>query len=302
MYLGEIGTATATSAVSSLAIPITTAAAAGHTIVGGVSWESSAAAIPAGISVADDRGNSWAVEVSAGGSGNATVAVAQFRSQLTTGLQVGDHVTISIGETRTRWAAVLEDFDDGIAASPLDQTVANDAPGAATALTSGVTADTTQPSELLVATFGFPAARGPVTPGTGWDASTLVETAAGSANRAVIMLWKYATETGPQEATATLSSSGTYAGGMATYKTTAAPVANIAQVRLSVPNPGQIPVANIAQVRFAAPRPATGSARIAQVHLTIPAASGQRPPSGIKVLSGGALWEAGLYVARDGEI
>jgi hypothetical protein len=269
-----------------------------------VVWESGAGSVPTISSVTDSKGNTYIADVSAGGSGNATVACAIFRARVTTALQADDTVTVTIsGGTRNRWLIQVDDFDD-VDTSPLDQTQHADNPGASTALSTGATDATSQAYELAYAAFGFPAGRGPVAPGDGWTAGTLLETTGSGSLRALQALWMYTSATGAQTATATLTSSGTYCGAIATYKATSTspPVGRVSQVALTVPQAGAAAVGRVSQVKLQTPPGVTGVGRVSQIALTVPAAPGQAPYSGIKVASSSVLRNAAIQVARNGAV
>lgn len=301
-HVATIGTGKSNTAVSSLAVTLTAGAAAGHTVVGAVAWESSAGTIPTIASITDTRGNTWVVDVLAGGAGNVTDAVMVFHGRVATALQTGDTITVAIsGGTRSRWAMQVDDFDD-VTVSPIDKTAHNDNPGASTALSSGVTAATSQPYELLYAAFAFPSARSPSV-SSPWSGGPDVETTAGSADRALQTIWRYSSTTGTKEGTLTLGSNGTYCGAIATYKATnlSPPVARVSQVKLSVPQPGAAKVARVSQVKLSLPQAPTGVARVSQVKVTVPAAAGQLPYSGLKAItSSGTFVDGGLAIVQDG--
>lgn len=216
-HVARIGTGTVSSGSSTGAITLTAGAAIGETVVVGLGWESGVGAIPTITSVVDDAGNTYTVDRTAGGAGNSTVAVALARAGVTSALDVGDTITVTIsGGTRARWALVAESFDDVAASSPLDKTAAVDN-GNDSSLTSGTTAATTQADELLVALWGFGQGR-TVTIPDGWSGGAKVESAAGSSDRAVQLIYRYVTSTGTQEGTLGIAPSGVYAGLIATYR------------------------------------------------------------------------------------
>lgn len=195
----------------------------GRTVYAAAVWESGAGTIPPITSVTDDRGNTWTVDKTSGGSGNGTVAAMLARARVTTQLEIGDEITVLLGETRTRWALQGDSFDDVNATSPLDKTAANNNPGSASSLSSGTTTATAQAYELAIAVFGFGPGRTVTIPtGAGWAGTAKVETNAGSTDRAMQVIYKYTAATGTQEGTLTLSSASTYTGLVATYKATAA--------------------------------------------------------------------------------
>lgn len=306
-HLATIGTKTQNTAASSVSITLTAGAAVGTTVLVGIIWEAGGGTgVPTISAVTDSRSNSYSTtpDVTAGGATNSTVAGAVLRTRVTTALQVGDTITVTVsGGTRSRWCLQADSFDD-VNTTPLDktQTTGNTAPSG-TALATGATATTSQANELVYAIFGFGSGR-TVTIPPGWSGGAKVETTAGSSDRALQVAWQYVNSTGAQQGTLTLSTSSTYTAAVATYKyTPAGPLAvRISQVSLEVPNPSDAPLVRISQVAFEVPAAAVGTVRIAQVSLEVPAAPGQRPPTGIKVLTDGVLREAGLSVAGQGEI
>lgn len=302
-HLGTIATGTLSTTSSSITLTLTAGAPVGATVLLGIAWDApSPGGVPTISSVVDSRGNSWSTTPDMSVAAGTTVAVGGLRARVTTALVAGDTITVTISSAaRGRWAAQADCFDD-VNTSPLDKTATN-APSSSTALSTGVTAATVQATELVYCVFGFGGGR-TVTIPAGWTGGPKVETSAGSGDRGLQVIHKYVSATGTQEGTLTLSTSSTYAGAIATYKSTPSgpAVARVSQVSLEVPNPGDAPLARIAQVAFEVPAAPVGAARIAQVSLEVPAAPGQRPPTGIKVLDGGVLREAGLSVAAHGEI
>lgn len=214
-----IGTVTAANTVG--AVTLTAGARVGQTVVGAIAWESSGGTIPTISSVVDSRGNTWTTDVSAGGAGNTTVAVAIFRTRVTTALQVGDTITVTLSASRIRWAMQYDAFDEPLP-SALDKTAVNNNPGSDTNLVSGTTAAITQPFELVYAAFAMGVGRGPVIP-AGWQGSASVETAVGSTDRALQVIYQFTSAAGAQQAPLTLTTASTYAAGVATYKAWAPP-------------------------------------------------------------------------------
>jgi hypothetical protein len=198
------------------AVTLTSAVPAGYTVCGAIAWESAAASIPTISSVVDSRGNSWSADILAGGAGNATAACGIFQARITTALQVGDTITVTLSASRSRWAMQYDSFDD-LLVSPLDKTAHNDNPGSSASLDTGTTASTTQPYELVYGAFGFNSARTATIP-AGWFGTAQVNTSAGSSDRAVQAIYRYTAATGTQQGTATLDTAGIYAACAATYK------------------------------------------------------------------------------------
>lgn len=217
-----LATATQNSGATSKAITVPFAVPIGHTLIIACVWESAAGAVPVISSVVDSRSNTYTTTPDASVNAGTTVSCAILRGRITTALQVGDTITITIGSSRARWAVEIDQFDDIIAASPLDKTATN-APASSANLSSGVTAATAQASELAVAIFGFGAGR-TVTDLGGWSGGAKVESSAGTTDRGLQVTHRYVSTTGTQEGTVIISSASTYAAAIATYKIPAQPV------------------------------------------------------------------------------
>lgn len=303
-HLGTIGTKTQNSSASSVSITLTAGAPVGSTVLVGIVWEAGGAAgVPTISAVTDSRSNSYSTtpDVTAGGALNSTVAGAILRTRVTTALEIGDTITVTIsGGTRSRWAMQADAFDD-VDESPLDKTATtgNTAPSG-TSLSTGTTATTSQAHELVYAIFGFGSGRTPTVP-SGWTGGDKVETSAGSTDRGLQVIHKYVSAAGAQEGTLTLSSSSTYTAAVATYTYTPAdpPVARVSQLKLTVPQAGEAPVARVAQLKFTVPQGVLGKVQVSQLKLRVPTAAGQAPYTGLKAKVDGKLWNSEIWAAGD---
>ena len=304
-HLGTLGTKIQNTGASSVAITLTAGAAVGSTVLVGIIWEAGGGTgVPTISAVTDSRSNSYSTtpDVTAGGATNTTVAGAVLRAKLTTALQVGDTITVTIsGGTRSKWAMQADAFDDVNASTPLDKTATtgNTAPSG-TSLATGSTAATSQANELVYAIFGFGSGRTVTVPG-GWTGGAKVETTAGASDRALQVIHKYVAATGAQQGTLTLSTSSTYGGAVVTLKVTPAvvpPVARVSRVKFTVPNPSDASFVLVSQVKLTTPQPAVGEVRVSQVKFTVPAGD-SAPYTGLKVARDGGWWNAGVSVLGD---
>lgn len=218
-YVGLVATGTASTSTLTASATVNMPVPAGQTVLGGCVWESAAGSIPAGISVGDTRGNAWTVDSSAGGASNVTDACAQFRARITTALQAGDSITVSITTaTRSVWAMQFDAFDD-ITAASVDQTAAPTNNAAGTAMSVGPTGTLTQVYELAYGVFGFNGARtSSVSPP--WSGSAQVTGGSGTL-RAIQCVYQYTNATTALTSAASQSSSSVYCGTLVTYKATA---------------------------------------------------------------------------------
>lgn len=303
-HLGTLGTKTQNTSASTVAITLTAGAPVGSTVLVGIAWEAGGGTgVPTISAVTDSRSNTYSTtpDVTAGGALNSTVAGAVLRTRVTTALQIGDTITVTIsGGTRSRWAMQADAFDD-VDASPLDKTATtgNSSPSSATPST-GTTAATSQARELVYAIFGFGSGR-TVTVPSGWTGGPKVETSAGGTDRALQVIHKYVATVGTQEGTITLSSSSTYAAAATTYTATPAdpPVARVSQLKLEVPQAGEAPMARVSQLKLTVPQGVLGRVQVSQLRLTVPSTPGQAPYTGLKAKAGGKLWNSEIWAAGD---
>jgi len=218
--VATVGTGTVIANNATGATTVSTAVGVGKTLLGAIAWENAATVVPTVNSISDSRGNSYTFDIGAGT--DSTVAVGIFRSApLTTALQISDTISIVLSATRSRWCMAWFAFDDILTQpAPPDQTGKEDNPSNFFNLSpyGGATPSLTVPYQLVFAVEGFPAPRGP-TVNAPWTGLTLVETAAGSANRACQPFYQYVNSVNPVDTTGavSLSTNGTYAGALATY-------------------------------------------------------------------------------------
>lgn len=216
-YLGVVASGIVTvSGTTQQTLTVATAVAAGGTIIGSVTWDSADNTVPTVSSIVDSRGNNYATDEQV--AGGTTVALVQFRGKISNALEVGDTITITISPAHFRWATKVLGFNDVLQAlgdNPLDAHVNNPAVNS-TSMYSGQVA-TTQDRILLVASHGLGINRTFTAPG-GWTDTTSVETNAGSADRAVKMLFRYVTTIGTYSETTTISPTGTNVGILCAYK------------------------------------------------------------------------------------
>lgn len=215
-HRGRLGTNTVESAGGVGTIPVGQPVPVGQTVLGAVVWSQDSTSLPTVSSITDSRSNSYAIDVPAG-AGNSTASCVILRGTITTPLQVGDAITVTIGGTRQRWCLQADAFDD-LLSSPLDRAAATDT-GSSASLVTGTTAATQQPYELAYAAWGF--GRGSsqnVTNVGGWNSDPQVNTTSGTVQRGLQVAHIYLTSTGAVQGTATMSASTTYAGCVATYR------------------------------------------------------------------------------------
>lgn len=287
-HVATVGTKIQSASATTVSLTLTAGVAVGHALIVGAAWESAAGVVPTITSIADSRGNAYTVEESA--NAGVTVAVAIIRARVTTALQAGDTITITVSASRSRWLLQADDFDD-LKTAPLDVHAGNSTGASSASCTTGTTANTTQAGELLYALWAFGPGR-TVTLPQGWSGGAKLETTAGATDRGMQAAWSYVDGTGPKSATLGLSSASVYAGAITTYKTTAAAVGRVGQLRMEAPLPGQAAVARVAQLCMQVPAPVgVGVARVAQLQLLAPTRPGQPPYSGIKSLVDGKFYD-----------
>lgn len=292
-HLGVVGTAIQSSSADEVTLTLDQAVPVDATILLAIAWDSpSPGGVPTISSVTDTGGNSWSTTPDVSAHADVTVAVAILRTRVTTELDQGDTITVTIDDARGRWCMQADAFDD-IVASPLDETTSND--DSSSALSTGTTGTTSTPHQLLYAVFGFGGGRDVTVP-EGWTGADKLETSAGSGNRALQVTHRYVAATGAYEATLTLSTSSTYAAAMGTYEIVPPdPEARLSQLRIQAPNPGEARLARLSQLALVAPQAKVGEARLSQLRIQAPAGEGQ-PYTGLKIARDGAWWNAGVHV------
>lgn len=292
-HLGVVGTAIQSSSADEVTLTLDQAVPVDATILLAIAWDSpSPGGVPAITGVADTGGNSWSTTPDVSAHADVTVAVAILRTRVTTELDQGDTITVTIDDARGRWCMQADAFDD-VVASPLDETTSND--DSSSALSTGTTGTTSTPHQLLYAVFGFGGGRDVTVP-EGWTGADKLETSAGSGNRALQVTHRYVAATGAYEATLTLSTSSTYAAAMGTYEIVPpGPEARLSQLRIQAPNPGEAKLARLSQLALVAPQAKVGEARLSQLRIEAPAGEGQ-PYTGLHIARDGAWWNAGVHV------
>jgi hypothetical protein len=154
----NVGTKTANGNTSKLALTIpATGVAAGNSIV--VALQAGVTATLAGVTCSDPVNGSYVRDAGAGGGDRPFVAVLSRHN--VAALAGGQTITCTFPKQRTGSAMSVSEFS-GLAAAALDRTTA--ATGTASGLqSSGLTATTTQASELV---YGLAYAPGGFTPAT----------------------------------------------------------------------------------------------------------------------------------------
>lgn len=215
-YLGVVASGVLQASNTVQNLTVATAVPAGGTGVGAICWDSSDNTVPVISSIVDNRGNVYVADDQV--AGGTTIALLQFRGKISNALEVGDTITITTTTQRIRWATKILGFDDVLQAMALSAMDAHDNNPTtnSTSMLSG-TVTTSQDKILLVTSHGLGIGRTFTAPG-GWTETTSVETAAGSADRAVKMLFKYATVAGTYSETTTISPTGTNGGIICAYK------------------------------------------------------------------------------------
>lgn len=162
-FVKRVGASGDVAPGTSLSVAVPAAGvAAGHTLIVTVAMDPALGTVSCG----DSQGNVYAVDADvANGSGTAGVRTVVCSAAVATPLGVGDTVTVSLPTVAARGMSV--DEFAGLAADALDRAAL--ASGASTMPSSGFTAATHQPDELLLAAIGTEAdATEPFVAGAGY--------------------------------------------------------------------------------------------------------------------------------------
>lgn len=217
-------TTSATTSSSSLALTVPRAVAAGSSIVLAAE-RADTSGNPVGLaSIVDSRSNTWVLnDAGSMRSGNEEVVVSH--AHLTTGLQVGDTITVTWNATNTRHLIVAHAVS-GLSAVAAEATsgttlTLNTSTGlnGSSSAPSGSTAGSTTSAQCVViaaVAFSNPAAA-PVSAGTGYTSGGSVVTTIGSGDRGLATEYKTTSVAGVQTAGFSFSASSVWAEAIAAY-------------------------------------------------------------------------------------
>jgi hypothetical protein len=204
------GNANTASTVSTLAVTVPAAGhAAGNILFVAIGTGQATVATPS--SVTDSKLNTYTID----NTTVATVAVTIARSTLTTPLVSGDTITAHWAATAALLTMDTAEFS-GVAASPLDQAVANTGT-ASTTLDGGTTLTLAQAIEVAFGAFMAVGSTGGSTAGAGW--TKLNDITVGTApNRGFVWEYQVTNSTAAIDSTATIVTAHSYSGLTTTYK------------------------------------------------------------------------------------
>jgi len=173
-------------------------------------------------SCADTRGNTWVKELDAlSGDSASHVHIALFRSRITTAIQVGDTITVTLSGASSRRSGVAMSVGGIRSPSPLDKT-ATATLTSTTAADSGLTANTAEAGEFAIGLCGSfdNNIDTPVTPGSGWTVEAAVGVAQANAAVTCALMYRSLTSIGQFKADLTWNETANQStAGIATYFT-----------------------------------------------------------------------------------
>jgi hypothetical protein len=211
--VGQIGTVSNTSGVAqdALSVTVNNAVPPGDTVVIGAGAQNNVTV----VSAADSRGNTYAVNATrqyTGATGGKSTT-ALISAHVTTGLQPGDTITVTLSKGNT-WGFVAEQWS-GLSA--LDRTGGADSAGAQTSTASvSTSAATTSASEAVFTvtmTTGWPG----LTAGPGYTETADMQLLNGSAKRELGFEYAVVSTTGVKTGTFTLGKTSYWVAAIATY-------------------------------------------------------------------------------------
>jgi hypothetical protein len=189
----------------------------GTLLVGRLACDSADSVNPT-LTVTDTRSNTWSNSDGPGAVSGVTVAERIFSCSVTTQIESGDTITVTLSTNRIRVPTRVDGFSGMATTSVLDKT--NQATGVSATPSPGATGTLSQADELIYVSFG--AGLRTFTPGTGYTNTGTVATAVGSSDRQSDAEFKFVTATTSQTPDASYSTSVTWAASVATYKVAAA--------------------------------------------------------------------------------
>src|SRR5438093_760910 len=215
----NIGKTGSTTTGTSLSVTVPAAdVAAGNRVIVSVALDPTAGT----VSCADSKGNVYAKDVDVTqGSGTSGVRSVIFSAPITAALVSGNTITVTHPSLAAR-AMSADEFSGLGTSGTLDKTAS--ATGSSTSPSSGTTATTSQPSELLIGAIDVETRGDTFTVGSGYTSLASISSASnGNATSNVTMNAEYriVSATGGYAANGTLGTARQWAAGIATYRAAA---------------------------------------------------------------------------------
>lgn len=217
---------TSTATGASLALTVPRAVSAGSSIVLSTARNDNSGSAVGLASITDSRSNTWALTDAAGmRAGNEEVVISH--AHLTTGLQVGDTITVTWNATSLGRhliiAHVATGLNTGVGAEATSGTTltlntSTGANGVGATVTASTTGSTTTAQCLVVAaTAATNQAAPPFTAASGYTAGPTVQTSSGANDRSLATEYKTTSAAGVQTAGGSWSTSTAWAEAVAAY-------------------------------------------------------------------------------------
>ncbi len=172
-----------------------------------------------GVTLADSKGNTYTKDADVtNGSGTSGVRTLVFSARVTVALTTSDRVTATFG-TSTAAKAISVHSVSGLVSVATDKT--STAIGNSSSPSSGNTATTSQPDELLIGAVGVEDKSNTMTAGASFTNLTQANTGSGgggSSNMIINSEYRIASATGAFAASGTLTAAAQWAAAIVTYK------------------------------------------------------------------------------------
>ncbi len=191
--------------------------------------------------VTDSRGNVYTVDARRS-STTSSVNTNIVSAPVTTALVGGDTIRITFNDSMSIRLALATEWRGLAAGTRLDRTATNQASG--TSLSSGTTAATTQPSELVIGAFAGGVNATFTATGGATAFATQLRSSLGSTYRTQWQEYRIVSAAGAYSATGTATRSSQYAGAVATYRaqTDASPPSTPPALTAGTPTTSAIPL------------------------------------------------------------
>jgi hypothetical protein len=219
----DVFTATSTTLSTTIAVTVPRAVASGKKLILATVRTDSAGLTGGVSSITDSRGNSYTLH-DAYSLNSATASVALHHCDVTTGLQVGDTITITFNASTNRKLAevlVCSGLNTGAKDATTGTTITSNptstGPTGNSTGPSGTTGATTNAGGLTVAAVTSTNNATSIAAGSGYTGDTMLVTAAGSSDRRLGVEHKATSATGTQTAGFTLGSAAAWAVAIAHY-------------------------------------------------------------------------------------
>ncbi len=185
----------------------------GHTIIGSLSTTYNE---NSNLTITDNKGNQYTIDATT--SNGTEVSHYIFSSRISTPLNAGDTITFTIDGIADRWAWNIEQFDNIVISSRLDQTATNS--GRSSSMSASTASPTSDDHQLVFSGFGYNGPNKPtIVSSDPFSSSPQQWTNGNSDNHGNFVQWRYSNKARVESSTVNTDTELDWTAIVATYRT-----------------------------------------------------------------------------------